>query len=103
MNSFDLIAHAQSQSDSKDTTVQLCTNTDSTRPARNALVQEPSATLNRNSTTVTSISTTTQAVQQPGVSQQPPVSQFSCLTSRSQLFQEQGFSAEVAERIAAPF
>ena len=37
-----------------------------------------------------------------GVLQQPAVSQPSCLVSRGEQLQEQGFSSEVAERIAAP-
>ena len=53
---------SHAQGDSKDTTVQLCNNTDSPRMARNALVLGSSSTLNRNSTTINSVSNTIQAV-----------------------------------------
>ena len=54
----------------------------------------PSAALNRDPTVTPSVNNSSQAVPQ---SSQPP-----CLVSRSGQLQEQGFSVEVAERIAAP-
>ena len=48
------------------------------------------------------VSTTTQTVPQVCVPQQSATSQPPCLVSRSRQLQEQGFSVEVAEGIAAP-
>ena len=62
----------------------------------------PSAALNRDPTPVTIIDNTSQTVPQPNVSQKSTMSQPSCLVSKSGQLQEQGFSVEVAERIAAP-
>ena len=53
-------------------------------------------------TPVTSVNNTSQTVPQLSVSQQSTTSQPTCLVSRSGQLQEQGFSVEVAERIAAP-
>ena len=72
--------------------------------ARDTLVFGPSAVLNRDRTATSSVNNTTQTVPQLCVPQQFATSQPPCLVSRSgqgQL-QEQGFSLEVAERIAAP-
>ena len=60
-----------------------------------------SAALNRDLTSVTSVNNTSQTVPQLCVSQQS-TSQPPRLVSRSGQLQEQGFSVEVAERIAAP-
>ena len=62
----------------------------------------PSAALNRDPTTTPSVNNPTQTVPQVCVSQQPPASEPPHLVSRSGQLQEQGFSVEVAERIAAP-
>ena len=62
----------------------------------------PSAALNRDPTSSTSLKTSSQTVPQLCVSQQSTTSQPPCLVFRSGQLQEQGFSVEVAERIAAP-
>ena len=62
----------------------------SPRLARDALILGPTAALNRNPTSTTSVKNSSQTVPQL------------CLVSRSGQFQEQGFSVEVAVRIAAP-
>ena len=71
------------------------------RLARDALVLGPSAALNRDLTPVTHVNNTSQTVPQPSVPQQSTSSEPSRLVSRSGQFQEQGFSVEVAEKIAA--
>ena len=75
---------------------------DSPRLARDALVLGPSAALNRDPTTTPSVNDPTQTVPQVCVPQQPPAPEPPRLVSRSGQLQEQGFSVEVAERIAAP-
>ena len=60
----------------------------------------PSAALNGDPTATASVNTC-QAVPQSSYSQQP-TSEPSCLVSRNGQLQEQSFSVEVAERIAAP-
>ena len=70
--------------------------------ARDPLIFGPSAALNRDPTPVTSVNNTSQTASQPSVSQQSTISQPPHLVSRSGQLQEQGFSVEVAERIAAP-
>ena len=74
----------------------------SPRLARDALVLGPSAALNRDPTATPSVNNPTQTVPQAGVPQQPPAPEPPRLVSRSGQLQEQGFSVEVAERIAAP-
>ena len=74
----------------------------SPRLARDALVLGPSAALNRDPTTTPSVNDPTQTVPQVCVPQQPTTAQPPRLVSRSGQLQEQGFSVEVAERIAAP-
>ena len=74
----------------------------SPRLARDALLLGPSATLNRDPTTTSSVNISSQTVPQLCVSQQSTASQPPRLVSRSGQLQEQGFSVEVAERIAAP-
>ena len=61
-----------------------------------------SAALNRDPTTAPSVNNTTQTVPQVCVPQQSATSQPPRLVSRNGQLQEQGFSVEVAERIAAP-
>ena len=74
----------------------------SPRLARDALVLGPSATLNRDPTATSGVNDSSQTVPQLCVPQQSTASQPPRLVSRSGQLQEQGFSVEVAERIAAP-
>ena len=74
----------------------------SPRLARDALVLGPSAALNRDPTTISCVNNSSQIVPQLCVPQQSPASQPPRRVSRSGHLQEQGFSVEVAERIAAP-
>ena len=62
----------------------------------------PSAALNRDLTSATSVNNSSQTVSQLCVSQLSTTSQPPHLVSRCGQLQEQGFSVEVAERIAAP-
>ena len=73
----------------------------SPRLARDALVLGPSAALNRDPSASSSVNNSSQTVPQLCVPQQSSTSQPPCLVSRSGQFQEEGFSVEVAERIAA--
>ena len=70
--------------------------------ARDALVLGASAALNRDPTSSTSVKNSSQTVPQLCVSQQSTTSQPPSLVSRSGQLQEQGFSVELAERIAVP-
>ena len=81
---------------------QLCDHCNSPRLARDALVVGPSAALNRDPTSTTSVKNSSHTVPQLCVLQQCTTSQPPQLVSRSGQLQEQGFSVEVAERIAAP-
>ena len=72
------------------------------RLASDALVLGPSAALNRDPTAAPSVDNTPQAVPQLRVPQQPAAPQPPRLVPRSGQLQEQGFSVEVTERIAAP-
>ena len=74
----------------------------SPRLARDALVLGPSAALNRDPTSTSSVKNSSQTIPQLCVPQQCTASQPPRLVSRSGQLQEQGFSVEVAERIAAP-
>ena len=82
--------------------LQLSDHTNSPRLAGDALVLGPSAALNRDPTTTPGVDNTPQAVPQLRVPQEPAAPQLPRLVSRSGQLQEQGFSVEVAERIAAP-
>ena len=62
----------------------------------------PRAALNRDPTSASSVNNSSQTVPQLCASQQATTSQPQRLVSRSGQLQEQGFSVEVAERIAAP-
>ena len=73
----------------------------SPRLARDALVLGPSAALNRDPTSATSVHNPSQTVPQLCVSQQSTTSQPPRLVSSTGQLQEQDFSVEVAERIAA--
>ena len=74
----------------------------SSRLARDAQVLGPSIALNRDPTSTSSVNNSSQTVPQVCVPQQSTTSQPPRLVSRSGQLQEQGFSVEVAERIAAP-
>ena len=89
-----------SQGDPKK--IQLPDHCNSHRLARDALVLGPSAALNRDPTSTTSVKNSSPTVPQLCVSQQSTISQPPHLVSRSGQLQEQGFSIEVAETIAAP-
>ena len=91
-----------SQGDPKDQAMPLPDHRNSPRLARDALVLGPSAALNRDPTTTPSVNDPTQTVPQVCVPQQPTTAEPPCLVSRSGQLQEQGFSVEVAKRIAAP-
>ena len=80
----------------------LADHRNSPRLARDALVLGPSAALNRAPTATFGVNNSSQTVPQLCVSQQSTTSQPPRLVSRSGQLQEQGFSVEVAERIAAP-
>ena len=91
-----------SQGDPENQAIQLSDHCNSPRLARDALVLGPSAALNRDPTSTSSVKNSSQTVPQLCVTQQSTASQPPCLVSRSRQLQEQGFSVEVAERIAAP-
>ena len=91
-----------SQGDPKNQAMPLPDHRNSPRLARDALVLGPSAALNRDPTTTSSVNNSSQTVPQLCVPQQSTASQPPRLVSRSGQFQEQGFSVEVAERIPAP-
>ena len=91
-----------SQGDQKNQAMLLPDHRNSPRLARDALVLGPSASLNRDPTTTSSVNNSSQTVPQLCVPQQSSASQPPSLVSRSGQLQEQGFSVEVAERIAAP-
>ena len=88
--------------DPKNQALPLPDHRNSPRLARDALVLGPSAALNRDPTTTSSVNNSSQTVPQLCVPQQSTASQPPRLVSRSGQLQEQGFSVEVAERIAAP-
>ena len=91
-----------SQGDPKNQAMQLPDHHNSPRLARDALVLGPSAALNRDLTSTSSVNNSFQTVPQLFVPQQSTTCQPPRLVSRSGQQQEQGFSVEVAERIAAP-
>ena len=91
-----------SQGDPKDQAMPLPDHRNSPRLARDALVLGPITALNRDPTSTSSVKNSSQTVPQVTVPQQSSTSQTPCLVSRSGQLQEQGFSVEVAERIAAP-
>ena len=86
------------QGDPKDLAIQLPHHSNSQKVARDVLVLEPSAALNRDCTLVTSVNNTSQAnrAHLNITTSEPPH-----LVPSSGQLQEQGFSVEVAERIAA--
>ena len=91
-----------SQGDPKNQAIQLPDYCNSPRLTRDALVLGPSAALNRDPISTSSAKNSSQTVPQLCVPQQSTASQPPRLVSRSGQLQEQGFSVEVAERIAAP-
>ena len=88
-----------SHSDPKNQAIQLPDHCNSPRLARDALVLGPSAGLNRDPTSTTSVENASQTVPQLCVSQKFTTSQPLRLVSRSGQLQKQGFSVEVAEKI----
>ena len=91
-----------SQGDPKNRAIQLPDHCNCSKLARDSLVLGPSAALNRDPTSATSVNNTSQTVPQVCVSQQSTASYPPRLVSKSGQLQEQGFSVEVAERIAGP-
>ena len=91
-----------SQGDPKIQAMSLPDHRNSPRLARDTLVLGPSAALNRDPTATSDVNNSPQIIPELCVSQQPTTSQPPRLVSRSGQLQEQGFSVEVAERIAAP-
>ena len=89
-----------SQGDPKNQAMLLPDHRNSPRLARDVLVLGPSAALNRDPTATSGVNNSSQTVPQLCVPQQS-TSQPPHLVSRSGQLQEQGFSVEVAERIAA--
>ena len=90
-----------SQGDPKNQAMPLPDHRNSPRLARDALVLGPSALLNRDPTSTSNVNNSSKTVPQLCVPQQCTTSQPPRLVSRSGQLQEQGFSVEVAERIAA--
>ena len=82
--------------------IHLTGHCNSPRLARDALVLGPSVALNRDPTSASSVNNSSQTVTQLCASQQATTFQPQRLVSRSGQLQEQRFSVEVAERIAAP-
>ena len=91
-----------SQGDPKNQAMLLPDHSNSPRLARYALVLGPNAALNRDPTATSSVNNSCQTVPQLCVPQQSATSQPPRLVSRNGQLQEQGFSVEVAERIAEP-
>ena len=91
-----------SQGDPKSRVIQLPDHHNSPRLARDVLVLGPSAALNRDPTSTSSVKNFSQTMPQLCVPQQSTASQPPCLGTRTGQLQEQGFSVEVAQRIAAP-
>ena len=89
-----------SQGDPKNQAMPLPDHSNYPRLARDALVLGPSEALYRDPTTTPGVNNSAQTVPQLCVSQQSATSQPPHLVSRSRQLQEQGFSVEVAERIA---
>ena len=87
--------------DPKNQAVPSPDHRNSPRLTRDALVLGHSAALNRDPTATSGVDNSSQTVPQLCVSQQSSTSQPPRLVSRSGQLQEQGFSVEVAERIAA--
>ena len=87
-----------SQGDPKSQAIELPDHCNNPRLARDALVLGPSAALNRDPTSTSSVKNSSQTVPQLYVPQQSTAS----LVSWSGQLQRQGFSMEVAERIDAP-
>ena len=90
-----------SQGDPKNQAMPLPDHCNSPRLVRDALVLGPNAALNRDPSATSGVNNSAQTVSQLCVPQQS-TSQPPRLVSRSGQLQEQGFSVEVAERIAAP-
>ena len=90
------------QVDPKNEAMPLPDHRNSPRLARDVLVLGPSAALNRDPTAIPGVNNSSQTVPQLCVPQQSKTSQPPQMVSRNGQLQEQGFSVEVAERIASP-
>ena len=82
--------------------MSLPDHNNSPRLARDGLVLGPSAAFNRDPTVTPGVNNSSETVPQLCVPQQSTTSQPPRLVSRSGELQDQGFTVEVAERIAAP-
>ena len=91
-----------SQGDPNNQAMPLPDHRNSPRLARDVLVLGPSAALNRDPTATSSVNDSSQTVPKLCLPQQFTTSQPPRLVSRSGQLLEQGFSAEVGERMAAP-
>ena len=91
-----------SQGDPKNQAKLLPDHTNSPRLPRDALVLGPSAALKRDPAATFGVNNSTQTVPQLHIPQQSATPQPPHLLSRSGQLQEQRFSVEVADRIAAP-
>ena len=92
---------SSSQGDPENMALKLLHHTNSPRLARDALVLGPSGARSGDPISTISVNNASQTAPQPSVPQQSTTSETPWLVSRSGLFQEQGFSVEVAERIAS--
>ena len=98
-----LLSHSSpSQGDPKSQAIQLPDHRNSPRLARDALVLGPSAALNRDPTSTSSVKNSSQTVPQLCVPQQSAASQPPCLVSRIGQLQEQGFSGSGRDRQQGP-
>ena len=91
-----------SQGDTKNQAIQLSDHCNSPRLARYSLVLGPSAALNRDPTSATNVNNCSQTVPHLCILRESTTFQPPRLVSRSGQLQEQSFSVEVADRIAAP-
>ena len=91
-----------SQGDPKSQAIQLPDHHNSPRLARDALVLGPSAALNRDPTSTSSVKNSSQTVPQLCVPQQSTASQTPSLVSRRGQLQEQGFSVEMGRENCCP-
>ena len=88
--------------DPKNQATQLPDLSNSPWLARDVRVSGPSTALNRDPTPFTSVNKSSQTISHSSVPQQSTTAEPPCPVSKSGQLQEQGFSVEVAERIAAP-
>ena len=93
---------APTQSGPKVTLPVMPTHTHSPRLANKTVVLGPGRTVTRSSKTVSTNPLTAQATTEQPIPLSPRIPQSPRLVSRSTILQNQGFTAEVADRIAAP-